>query len=371
MRSVLIALSSILLLAGCGRKYTYEDRDIGYIGAARNNPFLAAERLLEENNYEVSRERGRAELPYYQDALVLPGNSLPNGGERRYKRWIEEGGHLIYLVSGYRRRGWDGSNDLWHTLAENNQEHPLLDEFGISVFSKGGASDGKMRIRGRDLDINMRSLMGLNTDDNARQADLRLETDDETRILSMPVGNGRLTVLASADPIRNRYIGENDHARLMLNLAQLHSSDGVIFIYGKGTTFFAMLRHHGWMALLGLLALIILWIWKNLPRFGPMIPQKDGGDQQFTEHIEMTGRFLWRNKAADALIAPIASHIHREIRQRHPHLAESTDDQVEYFQENTELSREEISDALLGAGVKDPTAMTRTVKNLKTMIESL
>ncbi|MGI9243784.1 MAG: hypothetical protein ACR2RV_23505, partial [Verrucomicrobiales bacterium] len=98
----ILALASVLL-AGCGdyEEVTYE---IGYKGEARFNPFLAASRLLERFDLDAERSSGITRLPDPQAAktIVLPAGSVPSfGSADRLRRWVEGGGHLIYLASGY------------------------------------------------------------------------------------------------------------------------------------------------------------------------------------------------------------------------------------------------------------------------------
>ncbi|MFT4550034.1 MAG: hypothetical protein ACI8XO_004764 [Verrucomicrobiales bacterium] len=393
----LVLVLLVGFISGCNN-YETEEVEIGYLGEARFNPFLAAGRLLEQSGYDVARQRSREALPDFATTVVVPAESIENLADaKRYQNWIEDGGHVIYLTSGYGMLAWRERSNDWKIEKQQEREHPLLEQFDIGIETvlaeevkeerdvEEGEDDGKFEffakkknyepgevmIYSEPLDVLMRSEQWLDSSGSYLRPDVVLGTADKAQLLSMPVGAGRLSIMTSAYPIRNRYIGERDHATLFFELIQTHGTYQVNFLYGGGTTFFAMLLEHGWMPLLGLVILCVFWIWKNLPRFGPAIPQVDVGERQFTDHIEMTGRFLWNHKASSALLTPVVSHIRRGLQQRHPQLAGDADAQIEYFVENTKLSQEEIAEAMLGAPASDPATMTRVVKNLKILTESL
>ena len=301
---------------------------------------------------------------------MIPAGSVPSfGTANRLRDWIEQGGHAIYLISGYQRDRFGSFNALWDAMGK--QDHPLLEEFGIEIVDPDGITEGEITVHSRELTVDMDSNDAIAVPDRLAEPDVVLDSPDNARIVSLPVNRGRLSVIANADPIRNRNISNNDHGRLILELIELSDAHTVLFIYGKGTTFLKMLFHYAWMPLLGLAILAIFWIWKNLPRFGPVIPQIDGSTRQFTEHIEMSGRFLWRHKASASLLAPLVTYIHRTFQEKYPHVEDNVDAQIEFFEENTDLSKGEIAEALNGMPVKDPAGMTRVVKNLKLMSESL
>ncbi|MGI9243417.1 MAG: hypothetical protein ACR2RV_21640, partial [Verrucomicrobiales bacterium] len=252
------------------------------------------------------------------------------------------------------------------------QDHPLLEEFGIELTTAEPPDQPQeLRIRSRPLMIELPGGEGFSLPAALGEPDLTSGDAANSRLVSLPLESGRLTLVGNATPFRNRYIENHDHARIILGLVELHNAEGVLFIYGKGTSFMKMLMHYAWMPLLGLATLTLLWIWKNLPRFGPVIPMTDGGTRQFTEHIEMSGRFLWRHKASAALLAPLTAMIHRTFLEKYPHIDDSVDARVDYFVEHTDLPKDEISEALLGLPVKDPATMTRVVRNLKLLTESL
>lgn len=360
------------LLAGCGdyEEVTYE---IGYKGEARFNPFLAASRLLGRFDLDTERSSGITRLPDPQSAttVVLPAGSVPSfGSADRFRRWIEGGGHLIYLASGYGQQKAGSFSAIFEMRTE--QDHPLLEEFGIGLTTAEPADQpSELLVRSRPLTIDLQGDEAFSLPATLGEPDLSSGESANSRLASLPLGNGRLTLVGDATPFRNRYIENHDHARVLLELVERHNADSVLFIYGKGTSFMKMLMHYAWMPLLGLAILTLLWIWKNLPRFGPVVPMADGGTRQFTEHIEMSGRFLWRHKASAALLAPLIAMIHRTFQEKYPHIEDSVDARVDYLVEHTDLPKNEISEALLGLPVKDPATMTRIVRNLKLLTESL
>jgi len=387
--TIIAASIGLVLLAGCA-KTRWEEYTKGYMGKARYEHYLAARILLEDYyGYDAERTRALAQFPDTGTTVIIPAHSISSaGGASRYRRWVERGGHLIYLTSSARPQPWDNEPvvasdpeadddpeadfDFGFAFGADD-EHPLLDEFGIGLSDDSAEDLEKVRVSSKRLTVSM-DMSGRRTLDasgSGARPDVVMGKIESAQLLSLPVGSGRLTVFANDRSLRNRYLSEDDNARLLLELVQLHEAHAVRFIYGEGTSFMAMLAREAWMPLIGLGILTLLWIWKNLPRFGPVIPQIDGGSRQFTEHIEMGGRFLWRHKSSAALLAPLVSSVLGTFHKKFPHLADSRAALSEYLGENTQLSSAEISEALLPPPIKDPATMTRIVRNLKHIKESL
>src|SRR5213075_340682 len=108
-------------------------------------------------------------------------------------------------------------------------------------------------------------------------------------VMSWNRGFGRVTLVADAHPFRNRYLARNDHAALLYGLVSLDHRTVVSFVSVLKVSFWKMLWEHGRPALLCLAALLMLWLWKNLPRFGPILAAEDHSSRDFTAHLAMAG----------------------------------------------------------------------------------
>jgi hypothetical protein len=96
MKFLWLALLGLIFTA-CD--YTEVEREIGYKGKARTNPWLAAEKFSEQYEGEVI-SLGSWKAPQAGEAVwFTPASILSNESfTRSVEQWINEGGHLILLV---------------------------------------------------------------------------------------------------------------------------------------------------------------------------------------------------------------------------------------------------------------------------------
>jgi hypothetical protein len=192
--------------------------------------------------------------------------------------------------------------------------------------------------------------------------------DDKHRYLSLLYGGGRVTILADAKPLRNRYIGYGDHARLLKELVD-HSRPGtIVFSRGVGDGFFSLVWRHFWMAVLGLLAAIVFWLWKNLPRFGPAQDVPDGGMREFSGQVRGIGRFLWHHKRDDSMLAAMRGTISRRLSLSAEGNHEGKFDQLA---EGTALPVESVIEAMTREQIREPGVMIRVVRNLQLILKHI
>ena len=59
--------------------------------------------------------------------------------------------------------------------------------------------------------------------------------------------------------------------------------------------------------------LVIGWVWKSIPRFGPLIPDPTEGARDFQEHLHMTGRFFARQDMTDIMIEPVMRRVQKKL----------------------------------------------------------
>ncbi len=97
MKRLLLMAAAALALTACD--YTEVEREIGYKGKARINPWLAAERLVGRMGWKV-RSVISWTAPQGEEAVwIVPASILSNESfTRRMEQWVGAGGHLILLV---------------------------------------------------------------------------------------------------------------------------------------------------------------------------------------------------------------------------------------------------------------------------------
>src|SRR4029079_18406879 len=107
-------------------------------------------------------------------------------------------------------------------------------------------------------------------DSQKRSAQIRSGTEEGAFLLTYTQGEGRITILASANFLTNRQIGRYDHARLAWHL--LRSDPGVqkvtLVFRPDEPSLASLLVRHGWTALLPGLLLLAAALWRAGARLG-------------------------------------------------------------------------------------------------------
>ena len=306
-----------LMLTSC-RRVTHKEI-IGYQGPARQDPFLAAERLL-QNQRQGARVVSRLkDLAKHIGPLIASSQSFINYGDAdTVLEWAGEGGHLILLLDGAERwrNDWKESGFFEYLKSHRREaeEMKLLDALGISGHGADGDSfsgpEEKRTARVGGTTITAMLAGTFDASDDAAHADVYFGDKDKPALASFPLGSGRVTVLANAHPFRNRWIGEHDHAALLAAIVDLGQRGEVWFLNGARVSFWKMLWERGWMALVALAALFLAWLWKNLPRLGPLRTPPGETVRDFTAHLALTGAFLWRQHEPDTLLQPLRNAVY-------------------------------------------------------------
>ena len=148
------------------------------------------------------------------------------------------------------------------------------------------------------------------------ELDFALGSPEKPAAASFARGSGIVTVIASAKPFRNRYIGERDNAWAFWLMAGRSEGSAIWFLQGTRLSFFSMLWEHGWMAITGLLLLTGFWLWRHLPRFGPLRQAPEESNRDFASHLGVIGAFEWRHGQVAPLLNPLREAILRAAARR-------------------------------------------------------
>lgn len=404
------ALLMVLFVTGCGGSGpgpNTKEVPIGFVGPARSNPFLAAERFIDEMGSESVQQFDLTEMPDEDVTLIVPAEALrADPIARRLIEWVEGGGHLVYLLEGgdtfqndwatrwverreeERRREREAEDDPTdeadstdpadeevellpvtdNILGEKQSDHPLLNRLEIEITDRDDETDF-VTLTSDELAVYIPNGGGFDAPDwrDGPQTAIRSGERDAASFLTFFHEAGRVTLIADAHPWRNRYIGEGDHARFLWEVLTLDGVPAQVWLLrGTRMSFTKLLWRYGWMPMLSLAVFIVFWIWYSVPRFGPATPPPPAASREFTSHLSMAGAFLWKSKAVEALLDPIRRRIFNRYRQRSTMdsgeiLAQATDE----LSESTGLSKNRVRAALKHAQVKDPGQLTAILRDLQ------
>lgn len=398
----LLMAFAAFLFSGCGETEK-KRRTTGYKGEARSNAFLAAQRLLEKQGHDVEKRSGLGDLDYTTSVVFLAPSSLNTAGRaKRLMEWVEQGGHLVFMVSGGEKSGNDfhmpDESVSWSMFDEESSgvEH-MFAELGVKV--EGWPTEPETPLPSsisRDdweaMAEKDRVLLGSEVSEfqpAARKLEIRHWADkalihkvdyrgdvgsadkpseNKHRFLSLAHGSGRVTVLGDARPLRNRYIGQADHAHLLTDLVDLSRPGTVVFTNGAGEGFFSLVWRYFWMAVVAVIVAVVFWLWKNLPRFGPVQDLPESGMREYLGQVRGIGRFLWRHKRDDAMLGAMRRNISRRLALTS---GEHHEGIFEQLAETTGLGVEQVIEAMTRERIREPGTMVRVTRNLQKIYQRI
>ncbi|MCK0538306.1 DUF4350 domain-containing protein [Alcanivorax quisquiliarum] len=141
------------------------------------------------------------------------------------------------------------------------------------------------------------------------------ESRQGPHLVQFRIGAGRLLVTADLGPWRNDQLHYLDHAELLDYFTREHRQ--VWFVRGvQMERLPAWLWRHAAPLAFSLALLLVLLVWRQLPRRQVQRDEATGQPGDFLDHLLASGRLLWRTGNADALLAPLRTEV-RRLMQRH------------------------------------------------------
>ncbi len=322
------------------KKETYE-RFIPPTGEARANPVLGAQRLLELLGYDVvsrSEFAPTLEPPATSDTVVVTFNyeRMEESQLDELMRWVAAGGHLVVEAQPYLSYDYD----------------PLLTAVGVTtILRRPQNHDGQDRVNRNsvvaeavypwDQTANAeRDLWGNINDDNLISLDfgtneLVYAVHDQFGIFAgqLAYEKGRLTVVADLGIVQNLRISEEDHAFMLTRLVGTTADAGRVWLFygSKFPGLWSLLVERVGYVLIAAGVLLALCLWWAAQRFGPPIAPPQDVRKAFIDHVEASGRFLWRHKQGARLLVSTQQAFLRDARTRHPTLRRFNDDERDQY----------------------------------------
>jgi len=268
---------------------------------ARLNPYLALERFMTAMGRPLIRGSAASldELPP-GGVLLLDSHrraQLSVARRTRLLAWVEQGGYLIVSPEG------------------PGVEDPLLAFFKVNCNCQAedekpqaAGSGGNKAAPPESISVSIpgaaRPLAADFFYTRLRAGDIPPEwragaPKQSDQILHFRHGAGQVTMVGSLNNFfDNQHISHRDHAELLWTLLRNYQPDParpvILITRLGGVTLWQWLGETAWTATLSGAALIALWLWAVIPRFGPIRPEPPPGRRELREHLTAIGRYVWR-----------------------------------------------------------------------------
>ncbi|HKH45726.1 MAG TPA: DUF4350 domain-containing protein [Thermoanaerobaculia bacterium] len=367
-RTSLLLTAAALLLAALAALWFFtaferveQDVEVGYQGAARANPFLAAERLF--TRLGAPARTLAAEPPGMPPAdhallLVSPARSLSSGQFAKIFDWVRRGGRLLVA------------------LDEAPSIDPILRHWSVEVSEPpeaGGPEVFEVTLReGTKATVEILQARRLKV--TRKDTQVQMGSPAGLAFVRYAEGAGSVTFLADAGFLSNGHIGQHDHAALAWALVRAggDAPAGVwLAVRDEVPTLAQLLAQNAWMALASGGLLIAAWLWSAGARFGPLVPDPPRGRRSLLEHVEASGDFLWRTGRGSELVQGARQALFDRIDVREPGWRSlPAADLVQRLAAGARLPAARIDRALYGA-VTAPADLVQALQTLETVRRSL
>jgi len=354
---------------------------------AQANPYLAAEHFLRQQGLQVQRSadlRLLASLPSAGQTLLLLADRQRMSPRQveRLLAWTAKGGHLVFVAE----RLWDEdagkSGDL------------LLDSLGLQQYQSDDLdqSDGeteptldadetaasaypeltRLYLENEDAPAYFSFDTGFHLYDVDSRAHAWANSGAATHLVQLYHGDGLVSVLSDAWIWQNDSIAAYDNAWLLWYLSQ--DSAVTLLYHAERDDLFGLLLRHFPQALLALVLLLGLGLWRVGMRQGPLQAPASPSRRQLQEHLRGSADFLLRRSGQHSLLQGLQADIQRRARRRHPGFERlGVTEQWQLLARLTRLPSRAISQAMRPLPSQRLSAVdfTRQVAHLQTLRNAL
>jgi hypothetical protein len=405
-RQMIFGVLAILIVAGCVWAW-FAFMEKQWIGIpklseeARRNPMLAATRLLNQHKYSVANVGTLTEAPLssLQNGMVVIAE---NGGvitpeqSARLLAWVKRGNTLII------RPKWSGrvaeiacgmqddkaaapSKDAAQTNSPDT--NPISSYLGVeSVYfvrhvkvaeEKAAASTQKKESEppclthftpsgsSYPLQIDVDNV-GLQSTERSMDALFGDERQEAMRVYAE--GSGHIVAIAN-NYFDNNHLASYDHAELLLSVAELNRNAKHVLIvqHLDMPKWYQALWSNFQAGIISLACGLLLLIWASVRRFGPILPEPNRERRSLIEHIDASGRWLWKVPGGrDTLLAAVRSSINKILLRKAPALLRlPPSEQASQLARICNLPGAEVARALHQPAANHPIDFTRQIQTLQ------
>lgn len=401
----------LLCVTSCRSSYHTETQTKGYEGKARVNPYLLAQEYANEYGGIFGEVKQRYGGVYGEETglVISPASTVE---DKRVAKsiidWVNKGGLYVCLIERGEKK-WtdvgqfcDHESASWQTESINDtpiseltglryllnycsvniensdpsgqctggeqfytdpndpivmgEELPLVEEVNVPI----GYSQFKLQLGGNHI-LRYNGYDAIFADDGK----------DYHRVLGLSLGEGVIVFVTDARFLRNPYLKMADHADFWDMLLSGSRGGEVAFFYKQRVTFWQLVIRYASPVMLGFFLLLVLWLWKSIPRKGVAIEVHDEVDRSRVASLLSNGNFLWRYRETHTLLEPLRKKVYRKSGK----LSEDNSveqDLVEFLADKSGLKTEEVLEAMSNRAHKmSELDFYRIIKNLQKILQSL
>ena len=346
-RAALVAAPFLaLFLYAAFNWYVWVERPypVGMGDEARKNPYLALDQFLARMGARTEFARSPVQLsrPPEKGALIIAARRLAFMTPQRVREidaWVRRGGMLVVeaeptgiddpLLENYGIERnipeWDRGTPEERRAAKKRETERR--EARKAESRAAASTDYVATIPWPDAPKPLRVLLpgpGLRIAGEGEPAKLvSAMAGDRLVLVAFDADAGRVVVLSSLNFLRNRDLGQNNHAEFAWRLATgaPQQRTSMLFLRVPSPSLLAWIRENAWPVVISAMVLLLLWLGRIVPRFGPLEPEPPPVRRSLVEHLRAAGRFVWSRGDAQKLIEAARDRVWRTALRRRGGLA--------------------------------------------------
>ncbi|MGZ5885137.1 MAG: DUF4350 domain-containing protein [Burkholderiaceae bacterium] len=404
-RHALFFVLGALIIAGCTWLwFTYmEKRWIALpqqSDAARANSMLAATRLLTAHQHVVGNVSTLAEaslgsVPDGTLILAENGGIVTAEQSKQLLNWVKRGSTLIIRPkwSGRIHQVVCGVQESSNLVADKKTVNaldtdPISSHLGVELVNmvrRPKATAPEAEATPPSKAVKIPPCLAQLTLPNAAYA-LQLDIDhvaleskensasplfgDEhlEAVRVFAEGNGHIAVMAN-NYFDNDHLAAYDHAELLLSLTGLNPNAKHVLII-QHLDMPAWYQALWWYFEYGIISVacgVLLLFWAAIRRFGPILPEPNLERRSLIEHIDASGRWLWKVPGGrNILIAAARASVNKTLLRKAPALLRmAPEEQAAYLAKLCNLSHADVELALHQPASDYPIHFTRQIQTLQ------
>lgn len=347
---------------------------------ARKNNYLALQRFLVRMGLlvrVVSDARQLEKLPP-GGVLILDRErrrNLPPERAEALLRWVADGGYLIVAAENA------GTEDaVLRRLDVSWYEPPRKtgEEVGAGPQSKAAKPPPRpktVRVPMPGVEPLALERLGAGLVAGKRQPAWQAEQEArQAQVLHYAWGAGQITVFNCFCAFVNRNIGQYDHADILWSLLSAYQPRGPVWLAArlKVPSLWEWLTEAAWMPLASGALLMLLWLWRIVPRFGGLCRLPAPERRGLADHLAAVGRGVWCEGGLSHWLQLVRQSLLGNITRRHPHVLQlHVTERAAALARLSGMSTARVHQALEGRGTDSPRAFTDTVRAIHQLQQRL
>jgi hypothetical protein len=318
---VVVAALAIALVVWIARNTYWDDIKVPtpLKGEAFSNPFYAAQRLTTALGGRSVWDRAWPSPS--PNAVVMLSSwhwDLSPGRRQAIERWVESGGRLVIddsLTGGYETfEKWSGIVREYHFDEDDDDDDERANESPMPCDRFTEEHDGTTADLHWVCDTS--EFSSLTTKSRPEWA-LR-SSRSGLQAMRVRVGRGSVTVI-NAMPFSYRGLFDGDHGWLFVAATQFRRGDEIRFLSEQDyPSLLTLVWQHGGPAVVLLLVIVGLLLWRGWIRFGPVTPPLPSARRSLAEQIRGSGQFALRYGSGDSLHGAVVRALNEAVSRRIP-----------------------------------------------------